>query len=142
MGKEILTMRLSSDDSIDLIKILRKGLRDFEKEFKHLHSEIEKLKKNVLAEDKDKIKRITDLKLRLRKFKVIHSTRLRFVESMEKKIEDNFLCIKTDIKIINLYEELTPEDEKPSCEDCLYNDINFGCTIGREIIDGKCRFYT
>lgn len=38
--------------------------------------------------------------------------------------------------------QVLEKEEEPNCEDCLYWDNNFECTIGWKIINGKCIFYT
>lgn len=143
-------MALSSEESRDMLKMLQKSLRSAEKMIKNVSSDLEKAKLNTSLDDEIDVKMIDRFEEKLRKIKIRYSIKLRFVQHLEEKIEDHDIIITTEIKIaekdtviqMTKDEEPALEDEKPNCDDCLYNDINFGCAIGRKIIDGKCRFYT
>lgn len=99
MANEKYTMRLSSEESKDMLKLLQKSLRSADKMIKEVSSDLEKAKLNTALDDETNAKRIDRFEKELNKIKVRYSVKLRFVQHLEEKIEDSDVYITTKIKI-------------------------------------------
>lgn len=100
MANKKYTMVLSSDESRDMLKLLQKSLRNTKTMIEEASSNLTKAKLNTALDDETNTKRINSFEKELDEIKVRYSVKLRFVQHLEEKIEEDDAYTTTEIKII------------------------------------------